>query len=82
MSYTEHSFREKKTPLEAEFFLLILNSTKKIPLKDFLQGVQNDITERYSLSKVLFMAKPINLLCITDSDPQQLKIKDITKHQL
>lgn len=48
MSYTEHSFR-KKTPLEAEFFL-ILNSTKKFS-KDFLQGVQNDITEEYSYQK-------------------------------
>lgn len=57
MSYTEHSFREKKTPLEAEFFL-ILNSTKKIPFKDFLQGVQNDITEEYSYQKFCFMANP------------------------
>lgn len=57
MSYTEHSFRKKKTPLEAEFFL-ILNSTKKIPLKDFLQGVQNDITEEYSYQKFCFMANP------------------------
>lgn len=57
MSYTEHSFRKKKTPLEAEFFL-ILNSTKKIPLKDFLQGVQNDIIEEYSYQKFCFMANP------------------------